>query len=180
MANRHQEFLDRGARVFAISADTAPMNAAVVEKMALPFPILSDVDRDQSITPMGFADEKDPREIARPGVAVISPEAEVIYSWLGRDYADRPLEDVLLEELDRLGLDSTDQAPPELGEIEAGDKAMPFGGLSSYLRGAKFAGLAIRSRYRDSGEDFADDLKRYVEMLDRYLEALPGVEERKA
>jgi AhpC/TSA family len=180
MANRHQEFLDRGARVFAISADTASMNAAVVEKMALPFPILSDVDRDQAITPMGFADEKDPREIARPGAAVISPEAEVVYSWLGRDYADRPLEDILLEELDRLGLDSTDQTPPELGEIEAGDKAMPFEGLSSYLRGAKFAGLAIRSRYRDSGEDFADDLKRYVEMLDRYLEALPGVEERKA
>jgi hypothetical protein len=180
MANRHHEFLDRGARVFAISADTAVMNAAVVEKMALPFPILSDADREQAITPMGFADEKDPREIARPGAVVISPHAEVVYSFLGRDYTDRPLEDMLLEELDRLGLDSTGQAPPELGAIEAGEKAMPYEGLAPYFRGAKFAGLAIRNRYRDLGEDFADDLKRYVEMVDRYLEALPGVEERRA
>jgi hypothetical protein len=180
MANRHHEFGDRGARVFAISADTAPMNAAVVEKMALPFPILSDTDRDQAITPMGFADEKDPREIARPGAVVISPDAEVIYSFLGRDYTDRPLEDMLLEELDTLGLDPTDQAPPELGAIEAGEKAVPYEGLAPYFRGAKFAGLAIRNRYRDLGDDFADDLKRYVEMVDRYLEALPGVEERRA
>lgn len=180
MANRHHEFLDRGARVFALSADTAPMNAAVVEKLALPFPILSDPNRDQAITPMGFADAKDPREIARPGAVVISPQAEVIYTFLGRDYTDRPLEDVLLEELDKLGLEPTEQAPFELGEIEPGEKAMPYQGLSPYFRGAKFAGLAIRSRYRDLGEDFADDLKKYVEMVDRYLEALPGVKERKA
>lgn len=180
MANRHHEFLQRGSRVFAISADTPPMNAAVVEKLLLPFPILSDADRDQAITPMGFADEKDPREIARPGAVVISPEAEVVYSFLGRDYTDRPLEDVLLDELVRLGLDPADQTPPELGVIEAGEKAMPYNGLAPYFRGAKFAGLAIRSRYRDLGVDFADDLKKYVEMLDRYLEALPGVEERRA
>jgi hypothetical protein len=180
MANRHQEFLDRGGRVFAVSADTAPMNAAVVEKMALPFPMLSDVDRDQAITPLGFADEKDPREIARPGAVIISPDAEVVYSFVGRDYADRPLEDMLIEELAGLGLDATEQAPPELGDVEAGPKAMPYRGLSPYFRGAKFAALAIRSRYRDSGEEFADDLKRYVELVDRYLEALPGVEERRA
>jgi hypothetical protein len=67
MAQRHQEFLDRGGRVFGISADTAPMNTALVEKLALPFPVLSDPDRSNAVTPLGFADEKDPREIARPG-----------------------------------------------------------------------------------------------------------------
>jgi len=180
MANRHQEFLDRGGRVFAISADTAPMNAAVVEKLALPFPILSDADREEVITPLGFADEKDPREIARPGAAIVSPVGEVVYSFVGRDYADRPLEDVLLEELGGLGLSSTSQPPPDLGEIQPGEKAMPYRGLSPYFRGAKFAGLAIRSRHRSLGDDFGDDLKAYVEMIDRYLEALPGVEDRRA
>lgn len=166
--------------MFAISADTVPMNAAVVEKLALPFPILSDADREAVITPLGFADEKDPREIARPGVALISPDAEVVYSFLGRDYADRPVEDVLLEKLGELGLDPTSQAAPELGEIQPGEKAMPYRGLGPYFRGAKFAGLAIRSRHRNLGNDFGDDLKSYVEMVDRYLEALPGVEDRKA
>jgi hypothetical protein len=180
MANRHREFLERGGRVFAISADTAPMNAAVVEKMALPFPKLSDTGRQEAITPLGFADEKDPREISRPGAAIISPNAEVVFSFVGRDYADRPLEDVLLDELGALGLPPTEQPPPELGEIQPGDKAMPLRGLGPYYRGAKFAALAIRGRHRNLGDDFGDDLKGYVEMVDRYLEALPGVEERKA
>jgi hypothetical protein len=180
MANRHDEFLAKGARVFAISADTPAMNAAMVDKLALPFPILSDSDREQAIRPLGFADEKDPREISRPGAVLVSPDSEVVYSIVGRDYADRPLEDVLLEQLDELGLDATSQPPPELGEMEAGEKAMPYRGLSPYFRGAKFAALAIRSRHRDLGEGFADDLKRYVQMVDRYLEALPGVEERRA
>ena len=180
MANRHHEFLDRGGRVFAISADTAPMNAAVVEKMALPFPILSDADRQEVITPLGFADEKDPREISRPGAAIVSPDAEVVFSFVGRDYADRPLEDVLLEKLGELGLEPTEQALPELGEIQPGEKAVPYRGLGPYFRGAKYAGLAMRSRHRNLGDDFGDDLKGYVEMIDRYLEALPGVEDRKA
>lgn len=180
MANRHHEFLDRGGRVFAISADTVPMNAAVVEKLALPFPILSDPDRDQVITPMGFADERDPRQIARPGVAIISPEAEVVYSFVGRDYADRPLEDVVLEELGELGLEATSQRAPELGPIEPGEKAVSYQGLSPYFRGAKFAGLAMRSRHRDLGEDFSGDMQAYIEMIDRYLEALRGVEGRRA
>jgi hypothetical protein len=180
MANRHHEFLERGGKVFAVSADTVPMNAAVMEKLALPFPILSDPERDQVITPMGFADDQDPREIARPGVAIISPDAEVVYSFVGRDYADRPMEDVLFEKLGELGLEPTSQPAPELGPIEAGEKAVPYRGLSSYLRGAKFAGLAIRSRHRDLDEDFSADMKGYIEMLDRYLEALRGVEDRKA
>jgi hypothetical protein len=57
---------------------------------------------------------------------------------------------------------------------------MPLRGLGPYYRGAKFAALAIRGRHRNLGDDFGDDLKGYVEMVDRYLEALPGVEERKA
>jgi hypothetical protein len=79
-----------------------------------------------------------------------------------------------------LGLEPTSQPAPELGPIEAGEKAVPYRGLSSYLRGAKFAGLAIRSRHRDLDEDFSADMKGYIEMLDRYLEALRGVEDRKA
>ena len=180
MANRHEEFLGRGGRVFAISADTPPMNTAVAEKLALPFPFLSDPDRSNAVRPLGFADEKDPREIARPGAVIISTDGEVVYEKVGRDYADRPEEEVLLEELERLDLSATTQDPPELGERAPGEKAMPYEGLDHYFRGAKFAVLALRRRYRDLSDEFDVDTKEYVNMVERYLDALPSVGERKA
>ena len=180
MANRHGEFVQRGGRVFGISADTVEMNAAMVEKLALPFPILSDPDRDKAIAPLGFADENDPRGIARTGALIISPQGEIVFSLLGRDYADRPVEDDLLASLAALGLPATTQAPPEIGEVTPGDKAMAYEGLTHYFRGAKFATLAIRRRHRDLGEEFAADTKGYLAMVERYIDALPGVEERRA
>lgn len=156
------------------------MNSAVVEKLALPFPVLSDPDRSEAITPLGFADENDPRQISRPGTVIVSPRGEVVYSVTGRDYADRPGEDDLLAELDSLGLPATTQEHPDLGAIEPGERAMPFEGIAPYFRGSKFAVLAFRGRYRNLSEAFADDAKRHVQMVERYLDALPAVEDRKA
>ncbi len=93
MAQRQGEFLERGARVFGLSADSPGQNSAVMEKLALPFPILSDGERDQAVTPLGFADERDPRQISRPGVVIISPDGEIVSRFVGKDYADRPDED---------------------------------------------------------------------------------------
>lgn len=180
MAQRHEDFLQRGARVYGISADTAPMNAAMVDKLALPFPILSDPERDSAIIPLGFADEKDPRKIARTALVVVDPEGRIVFSYHGRDFADRPQEDDILAELEALGLSATSQDPPEPGVIEAGEKAISYDELFPYFRGAKFGALALRSRHRDLGEDFTVDAKEYIQMVDRYLEALSGVKERKA
>lgn len=180
MAQRHGEFLELGGRVFALSADPVIQNTAVVEKLALPFPILSDPDRDRAITPLGFADEDDPRQISKPGTVIIAPGGEVVFSVTGRDYADRPDEETLLARLGDLRLPATTQAAPELGAAQPGDTAMAYEGLSFYFRGAKFAGLALRGRHRDLGEDFRGDTKGYVRMVERYMEALPYVEQRRA
>jgi hypothetical protein len=180
MADRHDEFLEFGSRVFALSADTPPMNAAVAEKLALPFPFLADPERDRAITPLGFADEKDPRQISRPGTVIVSPQGEIVFSVTGRDYADRPDEDTLLEEVARLGLDPTTQGPPEIGDVEPGPNAAVLEELFPYFRGAKFAVLAARSRYREVGQVYRDDLKTWVQMIERYVEALTAVEQRRA
>lgn len=180
MAARHDEYLERGARVFGISADGPGQNSAVIEKLALPFPILSDESRDLAIRPLGFADEKDPRKIARTGLVIIDTSGERIFSYTGRDYADRPDEDAVLEQLDELDLEPTTQAPPAVGTPEEGEKALTVEGLGPYFRGAKFAALALRSRHREVSDDFRDDAKAYVQMVDRYLEALSEVESRKA
>lgn len=180
LADRHSEFLQGGARLFGISADTPAQNSAVMEKLALPFPILSDPDRDQAITPLGFADEKDPRQISRPGVVIVAPDGEIAHRHEGRDFADRPDEDSLLEALGELGLEPTSQDTPQIGEAEAGEKAISIEALFPYLRGARFAVLAVRSRHRDLGAEFKDDTKGYIQMVDRYLEALSKVAERRA
>lgn len=180
MARRHSDFLERGARVFGLSADSAPMNAAIVDKLALPFPVLSDPDRSNAIAPLGFADEKDPRQISLPATVIVAPDGEIVFSVIGRDYADRPDEEALLEALDGLDLPATTQPLPELGEILPGPKAMPYEGIPHYFRGAKFTTLAVRNRHRDLSEAFADDLETYGMMVERYLDALPYVEQRKA
>ena len=179
MAQRQGEFNARGAKVFGLSADTPGQNSAVMEKLALPFAILSDESKDNAVRPLGFDDEKDPRQISRPGVVVITPDAEVTYSYVGRDYADRPDEDDLLADLEGLGLEPTTQAMDEPGSLEPGEKAMAAEGLRHYFSGAKFATLALRSRHRELGKEYADDTKRYVQMIERYLEALSAVPERK-
>lgn len=180
LAVRHSEFLSRGARLYGLSADDVPQNNAVVEKLALPFPILSDPERDGAITPLGFADEDDPRRISRPGTVIISPAGEIVFTVTGRDYADRPDEATLLSVVDDLGLASTTQDPPLIGPAKGGPNAMPVSGLPFYFRGAKFAVMALRSRHRELGDEFRDDTKTYVQMVERYMEALPGVEQRRA
>lgn len=156
------------------------MNSAVMEKLAVTFPILSDEDKDAAIRPLGFDDEKDPRKISKPGVVIISPEGEIVYRYIGRDFADRPDEDEILDALEGLGLEATTQEAVEPGPADAGPTAMPFEGLSFYLRGAKFANMALRGRHRHVSGEFKDDTKAYVTMIDRYLEAISGAAERKA
>lgn len=180
MAQRMDEFLASGGRVFALSVDSPGQNAAVMDKLGLRFPILSDPGRDKAVTPLGFADEGDPRQISRPGVVIISPDGEVVSHFVGKDYADRPDEDLVLEELRSLALDSTTQDLATHGPIEPGEKAIPYEGLAYYFNGAKFATLALRRRHRDISDEFKDDTKKYVAMIERYQAALSAVEARRA
>lgn len=180
MADRQDEFLASGGRVFGLSADSPGQNAAVMEKLALPYPLLSDEGKDEAVRPLGFDDEDDPRQISKPGVVIITPEGEVAYRFVGRDYADRPHEDEVLDALAELRLPATTQAQAEIGPIEPGEKAMPGEGLKYYFSGAKFATLALRRRHRELGSEFKDDTKAYIGMVERYIEALRSVEQRRA
>lgn len=179
-ALRQDEFLASGGRLYGLSADTPGQNSAVMDKLALWFPILSDESKDAAIRPLGFDDEADPRKISLPGVVIISPNGEIVYRFVGRDYADRPDESVLLAHLQELGLPGTTQERVPPGPLDPGPTAISLEGLPHYLRGAKFATLALRRRHRDISEEFKDDTKSYAMLIDRYLEALSAVGERKA
>ena len=159
-------------RIFAISVDSPEQHSAWIEKLDLPFPMLSDPDRSAIIEPMGVADPNDAREISRPAMVLIEPGGEEAWRYVSRDFADRLPEDDVLEHARSLGLESTSQEPPETVDPEPGPRAMPLDGLPYYLRGARFAAMAMGLRHRDLGDEIKEDSKAYVAEMDRMLEAV--------
>ncbi len=162
--------------MFGISVDSPGQNSAMIEKLGLGFPILSDPDRSRAISPFGLADEADPREIALPAVVVLGPGGEEAFRFVSRDFADRVPEEVLLDRLRRLEHPPTSQEPPELGPLQPGPKAMPFESLFPYLRGARFAVVAMSRRHGAIKEDAA----AYIEQMDRYIESVQELHRAKA
>ena len=88
----HRRFLEAGVRLYALSIDSPERNSAMVEKLSLPFPYLSDPDRTRAITPFGVADPKDERLISRPAVVIVTPAGEEGFRFVSRDFADRMAE----------------------------------------------------------------------------------------
>ncbi len=171
MAVRHNEFTAAGAIVAAVVVDSVPQNAAMLEKLRLPFPILSDPDRSVAIRPYGLADERDPREIAVPTTVVIDAGGNEVWRKKSFDFAERPEEDEVLEVVRGLGLPAASQQISAPVDPEPGPKAMPFGALTAYYRGAKFAAIAMSRRFPEA----KDNAKAYAAQMDRYIEAVHRV-----
>lgn len=137
----------------------------MIDKLDLPFPLLSDPDRSSAIVPFDVADAADKRNIARPAVILLDPSGTEVYRRVARDFADRVTEDDVVEQVRALGLPPTSQAVPELGTAEPGPKAMPFDALVPYYRGARFAVVAMSRRHPEIESDAQD----YIDEMDRYM-----------
>ncbi len=59
----------------------------------------------------------------------------------------------------------------EVADVARGDRPLPFEQLEPYMRGAKFAALALSRRHQDHDPDIAADAARYFEMAERYRQA---------
>jgi hypothetical protein len=59
----------------------------------------------------------------------------------------------------------------EVLEMARGDRPLPLEQLEPYMRGAKFAALALSRRHQEHDPDIAADGARYVEMAERYRQA---------
>lgn len=148
----------------------------MIEKLSLPFPILSDPDRSVAIEPYGVSNPIDHRNIAFPAVVIVSPEGEETWRWVSRDFADRLPEDIILEAVATLALGPTSQDPPTIADPEPGPRTMPLSQLGAYLRGARFAAVALGNRH----PDVSDDTSLYVAEMDRFLEAVRVLKLRQA
>lgn len=52
-----------------------------------------------------------------------------------------------------------------------GDRPLPFEQLEPYMRGAKFAALALSRRHQEHDPDIATDAARYFELAEGYRQA---------
>jgi len=165
VALKHDEYLKAGAVVAAIDVDSPGQHAAMVVKLNLPFPMLSDPDRSLSIEPYGLMNREDPRDLGIPATVVIDPNGEEILRLVSRDFADRPFESVALEALRDLDLVPTEQPTPTVGDPAPGPRAMPFTDLRAYFRGAKFGSRAmgLRTGATDEADQFGALMDHYIE-----------------
>lgn len=147
----------------------------MIEKLELPFPMLSDPDRSGAIEPYGLANPHDARNLAFPAIVVISPSGDEAFRVVSRDFADRMPEDELIHRLRELQLPATTQAPPEPGPAEPGPKAMPLHAFEPYFRGARFAVVAMKGRFPEASEDG----DRYIAQMDRFIQATRELKARK-
>ena len=175
---RHQQLLAAGVRLFAISIDSPERNAALIHKLQLPFPYLSDPDRSKAITPYGVADEKDDRHIARPAMVVVGPDQVEAFRFVSRDFADRLPEDEVLMAVQQLALPPTTQGPPRIGPAEPGPRSLSLHDLRIYFRGARFAALTMGLRHGHHAEAIKADSKAYVAEMDRFTEALDWLRQK--
>ena len=124
----------------------------MVEKLVLPFHLLADPDASV-IAAYGVYHDKEQR--ARPAAFLIGPDLSIAYRYVGRDFADRPLTDELLEAVDRvkdiptkpLSIDILPEGPR--APTDTGRVPFPLEHLAPYMRGVNFALEAIGARIAD-------------------------------
>lgn len=91
LREQYPELQRAGAAVLAVSVDTPAESAALKERLAVPFPILSDPDH-RVIDRYGVFHHDEPRgrSIARPSLFVIDGAGQIRYKYVGLRPSDRP------------------------------------------------------------------------------------------
>lgn len=116
----------------------------MVEKLALPFPILSDPSGDV----LRSIDAFDPKaRIGLPTILVLDPRGREVLRYQGRDFADRPDDQDVLDALEALRApERTHTLPVRLGKAVPGRRAYRMEDLLPYMRGVRSAAEALGGR----------------------------------
>jgi peroxiredoxin len=96
-ARKYSEFRDRGVDIVAICVDTPEQNRAMIDKLVLPFAILSDPDGELAIKRYGVWNDQG--RIATPALVAVARDRTIRYMYKGQDFADRPGDEQLLNAL---------------------------------------------------------------------------------
>ena len=169
MARQYEEFTRRGARIAAVVIDEPGQNAAMVAKLALPFPILADPDGEGAVKPFDVWDE--PGRMARPASVVLTPDGREIYRYVGVDFMDRPIDEEILAALEPLRLPAVETPAAPLPHLPPapGPRAMPLRDLAVYMRGVRSSTRALAARARDPWDKA--EAERTSAMAERFMVA---------
>ena len=89
--------MTEGVSLAGISVDPIENNRAMVDKLLLPFPLLSDPE-GRVIQEWGVRNDSE-GGIARPAIFAMRKDSSIAWSYIGVDFADRPTDDELLNSL---------------------------------------------------------------------------------
>ena len=89
--------MNAGVSLAGISVDPVENNRAMVTKLLLPFPLLSDPE-GRVIKEWGVWSDGD-GGIAKPAIFAIRSDGSLGWKYVGRDFADRPTDDELFDSL---------------------------------------------------------------------------------
>lgn len=169
MAREIGDYARRGAAVAAIVVDSPEQNAAMAEKLALPFPILADPGGEGAIKPYDVWDEGG--KMSRPAIVVLGPDGGEVYRYVGVDFADRPGDEEILAALDGLALSPRDEPTGTVDHLAPAPsgRAMALPDLGIYLRGVRFAMMAMAGRARDAFDK--GEAERTAKMAERFIAA---------
>ncbi len=169
IAREYGAFTRRGGQVAAISVDPPAANAAMVEKLQLPFPLLSDPGGEQVLKP--YDSWNAAQSIAKPAIFVIAPDGREVYRHESDDFMDRPDDGDVLAALESLSLPARQSATGPVPHIapQPSERAFRIENLGLYLRAVRTAVATLAERMHDP-ED-RQQLERTVAMADRYLKA---------
>lgn len=181
IARGFDKFARRDAQVAAISVDPPEHNLQMVNKLLLPFPLLSD-PKGELAKRYGLWNARE--GVAVPAIVLIERTGEVAYVYAGKDFADRPAEEEVLATLKRLG--KTKKHGMEGPEIrvsgaEARDSARPdrppmtLDQLIPYYQGVFFSSVALGGRFGGwgrSGRHASREVSNYRATTSRYADAL--------
>jgi peroxiredoxin len=169
MAREYDDYLRRGATIAAVTIDPPGQNAAMVQKLALPFPVLADPGGTRVMRSAGVWDDEG--KMAKPAIVVVAPDGSEAYRYVGVDFMDRPGDEEVLAALDGLGLppiDASLEPVPHLPPVP-GPRAILLPDLGAYMRGVRFAMQAMASRARDPWD--RAEAERTGRMAERYIAA---------
>ncbi len=153
----------------------------MVEKLALPFPLLSDPEGELAKR-YGLWNEKE--GVAEPAIVVLDGSGVVqhLYSG-GTDFADRPTDDEVFGFLDDLKADggyeggeagisySADEA--EEKTVRPDRKAITLEQLQPYYLGAYFTSVSFKKKFEDLGDDAPRQaVDHYQQMINEYSSAI--------
>lgn len=148
----------------AISVDPPEASAALVEKLALSFPVLSDPGGRDAIQAFGAWNAE--AGIAFPAVVLVGPDREEVFRRDSRDPADRGTEDELLEAVQGLGLDPVAQDPPHPSNPHPSEKAFPLAALEPFFGGVGSGAKNLGGRVAAAGNEatvLAEEAERYAQ-----------------